>query len=426
MPYTPSVQDRSGEILAQGITQGFSSLTQGVEKYYKKREEKEILDSTVTSLMSRAANSPKLAQFLGVNMSDENAVRAGIKAAGGGDAMAGAKALRQSLQQFGEFERQEKERENDNATFNTGITRIGNKQDPFVPGANYSPRVAKALSDITTDQALAEERRAAAARVPKPEKAFQQMNLDEINDLRVKGYDVEARPVGNGMYEVSKVSPFAPGAVTNINTGDRAFEATVGKAAAERLGAQYDAAKSASRTAIPKLDQTLSILQNQEPNTGILAELATNVDRARATLLNEKAAGKRVSDTQLLESMLGSDVFTSLGAINLGSRNIDTPKEREFLQKVITGEIKLEKSTLIEMTEMRRKLQSQVIDNYNEDVKNGDYDEYFKAARMKAHTFDVPSIGGSPSGPSTSSIRRDPQGREYIRGPKGEAIPVNR
>ena len=171
MPYTPSVQDRSGEILAQGITQGFSSLTQGVEKYYKKREEKQILDSTVTSLMSRAASSPKLAQFLGVDMSDEKAVQAGIKAAGGGDAMAGARALRQSLQQFGEFERQEKERENDNATFNTGITRIGNKQDPFVPGANYSPRVAKALSDITTNQALAEERQALAEerrRVPAP------------------------------------------------------------------------------------------------------------------------------------------------------------------------------------------------------------------------------------------------------------------
>ena len=87
MAYNPGVQDRSGEILAQGISQGFSSLTQGVERYYKKKEEKEILDSTVSSLMSRASTSPKLAQYIGgVDMSDKNAVRAGVLAAGGGDA----------------------------------------------------------------------------------------------------------------------------------------------------------------------------------------------------------------------------------------------------------------------------------------------------------------------------------------------------
>ena len=32
MPYNPGVQDRSGEILAQGISQGFSSLTSGIQK----------------------------------------------------------------------------------------------------------------------------------------------------------------------------------------------------------------------------------------------------------------------------------------------------------------------------------------------------------------------------------------------------------
>ena len=39
MPYTPSVQDRSGEFLAQGISQGLSSLVQGVKDYELKKEE---------------------------------------------------------------------------------------------------------------------------------------------------------------------------------------------------------------------------------------------------------------------------------------------------------------------------------------------------------------------------------------------------
>jgi len=182
MPYTPSVQDRSGEILAQGISQGFSSLTQGVERYYKKKEEKEILDSTVSSLMSRASTSPKLANYLGVNMSDEQAVRAGIKAAGGGDAMAGARMLRQSLQQFGEFERQDKEREDDNAAFGIGYEAFSGGKDPHAAiaqaGGKMSIRVAKTFSDLLGARALEEERR----RTPAPK-------LPEIKSIKETGAD---------------------------------------------------------------------------------------------------------------------------------------------------------------------------------------------------------------------------------------------
>ena len=41
MAYNPGVQDRSGELLAQGISQGFSSLTRGIELGVQRRKEKE-------------------------------------------------------------------------------------------------------------------------------------------------------------------------------------------------------------------------------------------------------------------------------------------------------------------------------------------------------------------------------------------------
>jgi len=427
MPYTPSVQDRSGEILAQGISQGFSSLTQGVEKYYKKKEENEFLNTAIQGKLGMALkqmqdfqankaayggiaplNPEMLEKFQNIGGASTAKLKAlnadfdvMLQRSANGMKEAGAESQRlQNVVQTNLLANSLAISKNDNlGMLNAGRKIMAVKQGELTPETIFRIGSEAGLSP----GAMAQFSESAKDLLPKPVKVFQQMTLDQINALKGKGYDVKARPVANGMYEVENVSPFAPGAVTNINTGVNAFEATVGKAAAERLGGQYDAAKLASRTAIPKLDQTLSILQNQEPNTGILAELATNVDRVRATLLNEKGAAKRVSDTQLLESMLGGDVFTSLGAINLGSRNIDTPKEREFLQKVITGEIKLEKSTLIKMTEMRRKLQYQVIDNYNEDVKNGDYDEYFKAARIKPHTFDVPAIGGTTPPPPMSS-----------------------
>ena len=413
MPYNPSVQDRSGEILAQGITQGFSSLTQGVEKYYKKKEENEFLKTAIQGKLGIALNEMQKFQT--------------NKAAYGGVAPLNPEMLEQFQNIGGASTAKLKALNADfdvmlqrsasalNESFTIAKTREMNAEAnqrtvnaEQEKTAGILLRTIGGMTDPNARQkAILELPSAIQVRVVGALSALQKMNNetgteippDVFKQLRDQGLNVTGMPMANGNIYATQVGTYAPPAVTNINTGDRAFEATVGKAAAERLGGQYDAAKSASRTAIPKLDQTLSILQNQEPNTGILAELATNVDRARATLLNEKGAAKRVSDTQLLESMLGSDVFTSLGAINLGSRNIDTPKEREFLQKVITGEIKLEKSTLIEMTKMRRKLQSQVIDNYNEDVKNGDYDEYFKAARMKPHTFDVPAIGGTTPTP---------------------------
>ena len=186
MPYTPTVQDRSGEILAQGITQGFSSLVQGVEGYYKKKEEKEILDSTITSLMSRATTSPKLGNYLGVDMSNEQAVRAGVKAAGGGDAMAGARILRQSLQQFGEFERQETKQREEQETFGLAASALGRGLNPYEAisqaGKTLTPGGAQAIASMNEQFASAERQRAEAARVPAPKPP-------EIKSIKETGTD---------------------------------------------------------------------------------------------------------------------------------------------------------------------------------------------------------------------------------------------
>jgi hypothetical protein len=164
MAYNPGVQDRSGELLAQGISQGFSSLTQGVERYYKKKEEKEILDSTVSSLMSRASTSPKLAQFIGVDMSDEKAVRAGVIAAGAGDIRAGARSLGQSLQQFGVFERQDQQKRDEQKFFSIGANALYNGKNPYAAvleaGGNVDEAMGRSFSSMVNDKTLADQRTA--------------------------------------------------------------------------------------------------------------------------------------------------------------------------------------------------------------------------------------------------------------------------
>jgi hypothetical protein len=243
MAYNPGVQDRSGEILAQGISQGFSSLTQGVERYYKKKEEKEILDSTVSSLMSRASTSPKLAQYIGgVDMSDKNAVRAGVLAAGGGDAMAGARMLRQSLQQFGEFERQEQKREENQNAFNVSLASFTNGGSAFVPGVNYTPELAQALSTLEATRALTNDRN----RAPAPK-------LPEVKSIKETGadgrfYDVtyQYNPDGTTK-ELARQETGIPSGFNRTPTGD--LQPTPGGPAAiaadEKLAARNE--KSAEK-----------------------------------------------------------------------------------------------------------------------------------------------------------------------------------
>lgn len=125
--------------------------------------------------MSRATTSPKLAQFLGADMSNEQAVRAGVKAAGGGDAMVGARILRQSLQQFGEFERKEIEKENNEKVFQKGMRGIKDGKDVFdflaQDNTNVNATVAGALADVQASRAraakdLADSKRGQPARDP--------------------------------------------------------------------------------------------------------------------------------------------------------------------------------------------------------------------------------------------------------------------
>ena len=52
---------------------------------------------------------------------------------------------------------------------------------------------------------------------------------------------------------------------------------------------------------------------------------------AKFTGMNE--AVEKATNTQLLEALLGSDVFGMIAILGIGARGIDTPAERDFLIK---------------------------------------------------------------------------------------------
>lgn len=224
MAYNPGVQDRSGEILAQGILQGFSSLTQGVERYYKKKEEKEILDSAVTSLMSQAASNPRLAPFIGgANMTDRKAVINAVKGMGGGDVRAGVTALGQSMRQFNIYNQQQQDKEDDQAAFSLGMAARANNEDPLKvlagSGKKINAGIASLFSNLASADAETARNLAEAERVP----ASKPPEIKSIKETGTDGrpYDVtyQYNPDGTRV-ELGRQETNIPSGFNRTSTGD--------------------------------------------------------------------------------------------------------------------------------------------------------------------------------------------------------------
>jgi hypothetical protein len=78
--------------------------------------------------------------------------------------------------------------------------------------------------------------------------------------------------------------------------------------------------------------------------------------------------------------MMGSEVFPMIKALGIGARGMDTPAERDFMRKVLTGEISLNKGTLVEMARMRKRVAERAIDRWNKRVDKGELDKFFEAS----------------------------------------------
>jgi hypothetical protein len=153
----------------------------------------------------------------------------------------------------------------------------------------------------------------------------------------------------------------------------------------------YESAIEAPKK-IENHNDTIRQIQKADVTTGFGAELIKNVNRARAQILNDEKAGKRVSETEKLEAMLGSQVFTMLPALGLGARGMDTPAERQFMVAVLTGDKALNKDTLLEMANIRRKLEIRAIERYNKLVESGEFDAFFEARKRKKRTVEIPRL----------------------------------
>lgn len=169
--------------------------------------------------------------------------------------------------------------------------------------------------------------------------------------------------------------------------GEKEYEKIAGKTRFESQDAAFKAAQAAADN-LGKVYETLNILETGQPFTGALAETELSIAR-----LKQKLAGRedqRITDTEVLDALLGSEVFAQLSALGVGARGLDTPAEREFLRQVVTGTISLNAETLKKMTEIRANVSNRIIDRYNQRVEKGELDNYFRSMGIPKSTIEKP------------------------------------
>ena len=153
---------------------------------------------------------------------------------------------------------------------------------------------------------------------------------------------------------------------------------------------QFTAAQSAADS-LPKMDALITQLKSSDAITGMGAETIKNIERAKALISGSVKAGKKVSDTEILDTMLGSDVFPMIQSLGVGARGMDTPAEREFIRQVMTGTIAMNKDTLIKMAETRKAIAERALNRWNERLNKGELDNWYRDAGRTKQPLGVPS-----------------------------------
>jgi hypothetical protein len=150
----------------------------------------------------------------------------------------------------------------------------------------------------------------------------------------------------------------------------------------------------------------LDLLEKGQPATGITAPIALEFNRIIASVKGDKTAAAKVRDTELLNAVLGQDVFANIQALGIGARGLDTPAEREYLREVVSGTITLNQQTLTEMARIRANIKGRAIDRFNQRIRSGELDPFFQATRRPKTEISKPART-APSGGKPANVPAD-------------------
>lgn len=244
---------------------------------------------------------------------------------------------------------------------------------------------AEGVAKDQIDAVIAEKTRGS---LPSIEQQIVQLSNKKAAGTITKEEETQLDYLDNFKTKVAKASA----STIEVATGkaESKFAEGVAKISSERQFATYDAAQKAPEN-LAKIDDTIRMIETSDARTGIFSETLKNVDRAVA-LLGGKEAAKRASDTEILNALLGSEVFPQIGALGIGARGLDTPAEREFLREVMAGTITMNKEALLRMAQIRRNVEERALNKYNTAVEKGELDDFFTYSKFPKQKISDPGV----------------------------------
>jgi len=193
-----------------------------------------------------------------------------------------------------------------------------------------------------------------------------------------------------------------------------------GKEGAKANQVQYEAAQSAADN-LQKIDKFINHMKTSDAITGMGADAFKNIERAKAQVTGSIRAGKTVTDTEIADIMMGSEVFPLIKELGIGARGMDTPAEREFMRNVLTGTINLNKDTLVKMAETRKAIAERTIARFNDRVEKGELDNWFRDAGRTKQKFGAipPEVLAAEKGGKPFVATQAPGGPVKFQAPPG-------
>lgn len=399
-PYLQGAAQGSAAV-GQGIGQLLQGAGQAVQQYYAKQEEKKQFQGFTDYAKKVQADNPELWKQAGLpDVSDNGAFKTYLKALGAGNQAKGIAVAAPMLTQFAQQAEGDKSAKRVAAIENMMIANGGNL--PGVIPQNLNPaELNKATSNVAKYfQQLAETQKtlAEADKLSLPPKAPDLSFQEQTLAAQVQAFQATNGRSPNAV-ELSKIYSDiqrAPQTSITLPPNESAYASSVGSDKAKEDTALHTNAIQAAEQ-LPKLNQALDLIRNGAVETGSFADTITKLRAIQSKFMNDKEAAKSVSDTQLLDSMLGSDVFPMIGSLGIGARGLDTPAERDFLRSVMTGTIGLNKDALERMTKIRMDIAKRSVEKYNKAVESGSLDEFFKARREKGGIIELPKENTKPA-----------------------------
>jgi hypothetical protein len=414
---------------SQAIGQGIANLGQGIasgiEQYQKQKKENKAIDAKIkennTLFESLKPVVDKLPpQFQQIYSSyaqkihDPSLSRVDQLSLSEG----GVKALSQIMNLGMQTQEQQTALESQNRIASAALALSGEGMGP-VPAANraamllqqgYTPSQVVAAQELYgkseaqragTEKTFAE---AEAAKTPKikptaivyPDEATARKAGEAANP----GFAVKVEPGSNGGFIYSAAQP--------LPKNPNPYEEMVSK----QLFALDDAAKRAPQ-AIDRINNQIKLLDEGNVNVGFIGDIKQGVDKLK-TLLGDKESANTVTNTEILDNLLGSDLLDQIKQAGLTTRSFDTPAEMENLRRALTGSRQLQPEALKQIALIRKKNYEQLAERYNDLVDRGAYNPMYSlyGTGSQPRKIELPSLSQSiptavkPASGETTTIGR--------------------